>query len=293
MQSRSVMPVVAMVASVVAGVSVMFEWGATDIGNHHGLEAVGGSYFGIMVLVSAVAGLAAAGRGLTGDTEPLGRMFSSDLLLIAGAGVTGASLAHALSPESPYTSWQPSGFGAWLAAAMGLVMVASALAWAFGRAPSTAGSVSGDVDRALGILVIAGGVLAIVVPFFGWLTLEVDAETTFIYGALQGGLRGVGLVALPCAVALAVAGVLLVRRHSRGAQERPGGLGAEHLALAAAGAGVSASLGFLFSMLRERFDGTVGPELGVFLYLFGVVLAGFMAFLVLLMPAGSAEEAST
>ena len=50
----AVMPGIALVAAVVAGISVIFEWGATDRGTHHGLEDVGGSFFGVMVVLGAV-----------------------------------------------------------------------------------------------------------------------------------------------------------------------------------------------------------------------------------------------
>ncbi|MDH4171399.1 MAG: hypothetical protein OEW42_17595 [Acidimicrobiia bacterium] len=294
MDDRSaVMPGIGLVAAVVAGISVILEWGATDRGTHHGLEDVGGSFFGVMVVLGAVLGAVVAVSGLVNGDRAVGggRLQRSHLLMAAGGAVIGPALAFVLSPTADYTAWKPSGIGGWLAAAMGVVMLLAGLGWARRRPVTEAASVSHEVDRSFGIGLLVVGIVGVLVPFFAWLSLEVSADTTFRYGAFQGGLRGVGIIAFASGVLTLLAGAWIVYRFDRPVVANRGGLGAEHLGLAAAATGLSTAIAFMLSIIRTDFDQAVDPGPALYLYLFAILLAGFFSLTALLVPGAPETDA--
>ncbi|MDH3706565.1 MAG: hypothetical protein OES57_10900 [Acidimicrobiia bacterium] len=286
MSGSRVWPGVGLVAAIVAIVSIVGPWGEDDRGTYYGLQLVGGTMFGALVVVFALGGLLIAAVGVTrGDRSvSTGRLCRSHLLAAAGAGVLGPALAFVLSPSVAYTSWKPAGIGGWLAVAMGVVMLVAGLWWARQQPAAPTAGISHDIDRSFGIGLLIAGVVAVVMPFFRWLQLEVDADTTFFYGALQDGLRGVGWVVLVAGALMVLAGVRIVQRYERDPLVTRGGIGAEHLGLLASAAGLSTALAFLLSIIRHDFDGTVNPSIALYLYLVAAFFGVYMTGSSLLLP---------
>ncbi|MGI9600498.1 MAG: hypothetical protein ACR2QE_01340 [Acidimicrobiales bacterium] len=286
MGERSVMPGIGLAAAVVAIVTMIAPWGEDERGTYHGFAEVGGSAFGLVVTIAALLGVLVAVRGLL-DGDDLGnggRLRRSHLLMAAGAAVAGPALAQALSPSVDYTSWKAAGIGGWLAAAMGVVMVLVGFVWARTQKPASTTSVSDDIDRVFGIMLTVCGVICVLTPFFGWLTLQVSDDVTFVYGALQDGLRGVGLVVMPAGVLMLIAGLRIIYRFGRPPLVTRGGLGAEHLGLLSSAAGLATSLALLLSITRQDFDETVDPELGLYLYMLAALFGLFAGATALLIP---------
>jgi len=283
---RLLLPGIGLVAAIVAVVSLIAPWGEDDRGTYHGAQEVGGTMFGALIGVAALIGALIALRGITegDDVVSGGRLRRSHLLMAAGGAVLGPALAFALSPEVTYTSWKASGLGGWLAAAMGLVMLLSGYGWARRQPMAPTAGISSEIDRSFGIGLLAAGVLAVLVPFFGWLKLAVDDDTDFIYGALQDGLRGVGLVVFPAAVLMLVAGALIVYRYNRPSPSTTGGIGAEHLGLVASATGLSTALAFLLSIIRNDLDEAVDPVVGLYLYLVAALIGLYVTASALLFP---------
>ena len=213
--SHRIGAVTALAGGLVAAVSTLLTWGNdaglisgyarfddTDLpGAHNGLDATGGSWFGIVV---GLVGLTAAYGGASALWRPRSRdRFVADPAAFFAAGLVLASLAAAYLTVSPRGGNYSHGIGAWLALLGGLVVLGGG-AWAALRRRS------GDEPARVGTReIVAIVALALFLGFAGasgsWI-LDQRSDAAQIAAELAAEAEGVdqgGLAAEVLAEALA------------------------------------------------------------------------------------------